>query len=100
MSQTLICKLCTKYGCVLVFDEVITGFRKGLGRAQKVLDVTPDITILGKILGRGELPVSAVVDKKDIMKLYEEQLVIYRGIFNGSFIMDSGSGFLSFFSKG
>ena len=76
-------KLCTRYGCILIFDEVITGFRMGLGGAQTVLDVTPDMTVLGKVLGGGELPVSAVVGKKEIMRLYEEQSVIYGGTFNG-----------------
>lgn len=55
-------------GALLIFDEVITGFRLGLGGAQKTYDVMPDITCLGKIIGGG-LPVGAYGGKKEIMIL-------------------------------
>ncbi len=53
-------------GAVLIFDEVITGFRVGLGGAQERFHVTPDLTTLGKIIGGG-LPVGAYGGKKEIM---------------------------------
>ncbi|OGT46451.1 MAG: glutamate-1-semialdehyde-2,1-aminomutase [Gammaproteobacteria bacterium RIFCSPHIGHO2_12_FULL_41_20] len=60
-------KLCDTYGSVLIFDEVITGFRVALGGAQTYYDVKPDITILGKIIGGG-FPVGAFGGTKDIME--------------------------------
>ncbi|MFQ5787812.1 MAG: glutamate-1-semialdehyde 2,1-aminomutase [Thermodesulfobacteriota bacterium] len=57
-----------EYGSLLVFDEVITGFRLGLGGAQKKYGVLPDITCLGKIIGGG-LPVGAYGGREDIMRL-------------------------------
>ena len=58
--------LCTNYGVVLIFDEVMTGFRVSLGGAQELFNVIPDITTLGKIIGGG-LPVGAFGGKKEIM---------------------------------
>ena len=60
-------QLCTQYGTVLIFDEVMTGFRVALGGAQELYGVTPDMTTLGKIIGGG-LPVGAFGGKKDIMQ--------------------------------
>ncbi len=54
-------------GALLIFDEVISGFRLSLGGGQKRLGITPDLTTLGKIMGGG-LPVGAVVGKKEIME--------------------------------
>ncbi|HLG54330.1 MAG TPA: aminotransferase class III-fold pyridoxal phosphate-dependent enzyme [Vicinamibacterales bacterium] len=76
-------RLCDKHGVVLIFDEVITGFRVGLGGAQRLFGVTPDLTTLGKAIAGGALPVSAIVGKKDIMKLYEARKVVHGGTFNG-----------------
>ena len=59
--------LCTKHGAVLVFDEVITGFRLGLDGAQGLFGVTPDLTTFGKIIGAG-MPVGAYGGKKEIME--------------------------------
>lgn len=59
-------QLCTEEGIVLIFDEVMTGFRVGLGGAQKLYDVIPDLTCLGKIIGGG-LPVGAFGGKREIM---------------------------------
>lgn len=60
-------ELTHKYGIVLIFDEVITGFRLSYGGAQKLYDVTPDMTTLGKIIGGG-LPVGAYGGKREIME--------------------------------
>ncbi|MDJ0765315.1 MAG: glutamate-1-semialdehyde 2,1-aminomutase [Myxococcota bacterium] len=58
--------LCTKHGALLIFDEVITGFRVGLGGAQAQYRVTPDLTCFGKIIGGG-LPVGAFGGRRDLM---------------------------------
>lgn len=57
---------CTKHGAVLIFDEVMTGFRVALGGAQALYGITPDLTTLGKVIGGG-LPVGAFGGRKDIM---------------------------------
>lgn len=59
-------ELCTEYGTVLIFDEVMTGFRVALNCAQSRLGVTPDMTTLGKIIGGG-MPVGAYGGRADIM---------------------------------
>lgn len=56
-----------KHGALLIFDEVITGFRVGLGGAQQLYGVTPDLTTLGKVIGAG-LPVGAYGGRRDIME--------------------------------
>jgi glutamate-1-semialdehyde 2,1-aminomutase len=57
---------CTRYGILLIFDEVITGFRVGYGGAQEFYGLSPDLTVLGKIIGGG-LPIGAVGGKAEIM---------------------------------
>lgn len=59
-------KLCRKYDSILIFDEVITGFRVALGGAQEIFNIKPDITILGKIIGGG-MPVGCFGGRTDIM---------------------------------
>ena len=59
-------QLCTHHGAVLIFDEVMTGFRVALGGAQELFNVMPDMTTLGKVIGGG-LPVGAFGGKKEIM---------------------------------
>ena len=51
-------ELCTQHGAVLIFDEVMTGFRVALGGAQALYGITPDLTTLGKVIGGG-MPVGA-----------------------------------------
>jgi glutamate-1-semialdehyde 2,1-aminomutase len=75
-------KRCTEYGVVLVFDEVLTGFRIGLKSAQGHFGVTPDMTTLAKSLGGG-FPVSAFCGKKEIMDLIAQTKVIGGGTYNG-----------------
>lgn len=60
-------ELCTEYEVVLIFDEVMTGFRVALGGAQSLYDVIPDMTTLGKVIGGG-LPVGAFGGRKEIMQ--------------------------------
>jgi glutamate-1-semialdehyde 2,1-aminomutase len=59
--------LCTKHGTILIFDEVMTGFRVGLHGVQGHFGITPDITTLGKIIGGG-MPVGAFGGRRDIMQ--------------------------------
>ena len=73
-------QLCTKYGVVLCFDEVITGFRVALNSAQGLFGVTPDIATFGKAMAGG-LPLAAFAGKKDIMDLLLEGRVISGGTF-------------------
>jgi glutamate-1-semialdehyde 2,1-aminomutase len=60
-------KLCSGYGSLLIFDEVISGFRVAIGGAQELYGVYPDLTCLGKIIGGG-LPVGAFGGPRDIME--------------------------------
>lgn len=60
--------LCTQYGALLVFDEVITGFRLGAGGAQELFGITPDLTTFGKIIGAG-MPVGAYGGKRCVMEV-------------------------------
>jgi glutamate-1-semialdehyde 2,1-aminomutase len=59
--------LCTQYGSVLIFDEVMTGFRVALGGAQALYNIKPDLTTLGKVIGGG-MPVGAFGGRADIMR--------------------------------
>jgi glutamate-1-semialdehyde 2,1-aminomutase len=60
-------ELCTKHGAVLIFDEVMCGFRVSLGGAQEMYGITPDLTALGKVIGGG-LPVAAFGGKAELMQ--------------------------------
>ena len=61
--------LCDKYGALLIFDEVVTGFRLALGGAQEYFDVVPDLTVFGKIVGGGYPAAGGVGGKKEIAGL-------------------------------
>ena len=77
-------ELTEKYGIVLIFDEVITGFRLGLGGAQEYYGVKPDMTTLGKILGGG-FPLAAFAGKEEIMKMIAPAGKVYQaGTYNGN----------------
>ncbi|MEE9610283.1 MAG: aminotransferase class III-fold pyridoxal phosphate-dependent enzyme, partial [Desulfatiglandales bacterium] len=75
-------ELCTKYGIVLSFDEVITGFRVGINSAQGLLGVTPDLATFGKAMAAG-LPIGAVAGKKEILDLLLNRKAIGLSTFNG-----------------
>ena len=62
-------ELCTKYGALLIFDEVVTGFRWSLGGASEYYGVTPDLCCLGKALANG-MPLSAIAGIKDLAEKY------------------------------
>lgn len=63
-------EFCDKNGIILIFDEIITGFRYSMGGAQKLFGVTPDLACFGKAMGNG-MPISAIVGQRDIMKLMQ-----------------------------
>ena len=69
--------LCTAHGAVLIFDEVISGFRAARGGAQQLYGVTPDLTCLGKIIGGG-LPVGAYGGRADLMRLVSPEGPVYQ----------------------
>ena len=69
--------LSVKYGCLLIFDEVMTGFRLSAGGAQELYNVYPDLTTLGKIIGGG-LPVGAYGGKEEIMNLLAPEGPVYQ----------------------
>jgi glutamate-1-semialdehyde 2,1-aminomutase len=75
---------CSKHGALLVFDEVITGFRVARGGAQEIFGIKPDLTVLGKIIGGG-LPVGAFGGRAEIMdKLSPDGPVYQAGTLSGN----------------
>lgn len=66
-----------RYGAMLIFDEVITGFRLSAGGAQKYYNVTPDLTTLGKIIGGG-MPIGAYGGRKEIMEVISPVGSVYQ----------------------
>ncbi len=79
----LLREFCTQHGVLLIFDEIITGFRYSLGGAQKYFGVTPDLACFGKAMGNG-MPISALVGRRNIMKLCAPpDNIFYSGTFFG-----------------
>lgn len=77
-------KLAEDHGIVLIFDEIITGFRLALGGAQQYFNVKPDLTTLGKVLGGG-FPIAAFGGKKEIMQHISPSGKVYQaGTFSGN----------------
>ena len=76
-------RLCDEYEIALIFDEVITGFRMGIGGAQQYFGVTPDLSVFAKAIASG-YPLSAVTGKKRWMGMIEEGKVIHAGTMNSS----------------
>jgi glutamate-1-semialdehyde 2,1-aminomutase len=72
-----------RHGALLIFDEVITGFRMALGGAQQHFSVTPDLATFGKAMAGG-LPLSAVAGRADILDLMQTGGVAFGGTFNGN----------------
>src|SRR5213076_3008904 len=70
-------ELCTTSGALLIFDEVISGFRAAAGGAQSIYSVRPDLTCLGKIIGGG-LPVGAYGGRADLMDLVSPAGPVYQ----------------------
>jgi len=77
-------ELTTRYGALLIFDEVMTGFRVARGGAQALFGITPDLTTLGKVIGGG-LPVGAFGGRRDIMSRIAPEGPVYQaGTLSGS----------------
>jgi glutamate-1-semialdehyde 2,1-aminomutase len=78
-------ELCTKHGTVLIFDEVITGFRHALGGYQSLAGVTPDLTTFGKALANG-YPLGGIGGRADLMELFSTtpgRPAFFAGTYNG-----------------
>jgi len=73
-------EICNKYGIVLIFDEIVSGFRIALGGAQEFYGVLPDLACFGKAMGNG-MPISAVVGKRSIMKFMDD--IFFSATFGG-----------------
>ena len=74
---------CSRHGTVLIFDEVITGFRVAPGGVQQLEGVTPDLATFGKCLGNG-LPIAAVAGRAELMDLFATGGVVHGGTYNAS----------------
>lgn len=83
-------ELCDERGIVLIFDEVITGFRVGLGGAQEWLGITPDLAVFAKAFGAG-FPISCVAGKKDLMDLFGSGRVMHGGTYNSNTVSCSAA---------
>ena len=92
--------ICDKYGSLLIFDEVMTGFRVALGGAQEIYGITPDLSTFGKIIGGG-LPVGAFGGRKDIMSYIAPLGPVYQaGTLSGNPVaMTAGSVMLDIVSN-
>jgi len=76
-------QLCSERNIVLIFDEVITGFRVDLGGAQRLLGVTPDLAVFAKAFGAG-FPISCLTGRKDLMDLLGSGQVMHGGTYNSN----------------
>ena len=79
-----------QHGIVLIFDEVITGFRVALGGAQELYDVEPDLSVFAKALGAG-FPVSALAGRREIMELFASGRVNHSGTYNANVVSISAA---------
>ena len=75
--------LCTRHKILLIFDEVITGFRVSLGGAQELYGVTPDLATFAKAMGGG-MPVSAIAGKEEYMRAFGELKTVHAGTYNSA----------------
>jgi glutamate-1-semialdehyde 2,1-aminomutase/spore coat polysaccharide biosynthesis protein SpsF len=69
-------RLAHAHGALLVFDEICSGFHFGLGGAQKLFGVTPDMATFGKAMGNG-YPISCIVGRRDVMQIFEDVFVSF-----------------------
>ena len=76
-------RLCSEHGALLIFDEVITGFRLGISGAQGRFGVTPDLATFAKAIAAG-FPLSGVVGRRDVMELVYTAGVVHGGTYNGN----------------
>ena len=83
-------ELCSDHGIVLVFDEVITGFRVGLSGAQGYCGVTPELAVFAKAMGAG-FPISCLVGRGDFMDLIGSGRVMHGGTYNSNLVSCAAS---------
>ena len=83
-------RVATAHNIVLIFDEVITGFRVALGGAQELYDVEPDLSVFAKALGAG-FPVSALAGRREIMELFGSGRVNHSGTYNANLVSISAA---------
>jgi len=85
-----VAELADKNGAILIFDEVVSGFRYALGGASEMYNVVPDLAAIGKGMGNG-LPISAVVGRKEILELIETKNVFISSTFGGEALSIAGA---------
>lgn len=78
--------LCDEHGVVLIFDEIITGFRVGLGGAQGYFGVVPDLATFGKAMANG-FPISCLAGKRELMELIADGRVNHSGTYNSNVVV-------------
>ena len=79
-------RLCDEHGALLIYDEIITGFRHGLGGAQERLGVLPDLSTFGKAMANG-FPISAVAGRREVMSSFvPDGKVLFSGTFTGQLV--------------
>lgn len=78
-------ELCNRHGVVLIFDEIITGFRVGPNCAQGLLGVSPDLCTLGKAIGGG-FPIAALAGRRELMELTSAGNVVHGGTYNANLV--------------
>jgi glutamate-1-semialdehyde 2,1-aminomutase len=76
-------ELCTRLGVLLIFDEVVTGFRVSLGGAQALFGVTPDLAVFAKAMANG-FPISCLAGRADVMELLGTGTVVHGGTYNAN----------------
>lgn len=76
-------RLCSEHGTLLIFDEVITGFRLALGGAQEYYSVVPDLAVLGKAVASG-FPISVIAGRRDVMEFLGQGRTIQAGTLNAN----------------
>ena len=77
-------EICSRHGVVLVFDEILTGFRHDIGGAQKLMNLAPDLTAFGKAMSNG-FPICALSGKREFMSLMSPQgRAYFSGTYNGN----------------
>ena len=93
-------EICNEFGIVLIFDEVITGFKLSLGGAQQIFGIRPDLTCLGKIIGGG-LPIGAYGGRREIMECVSPLGKVYQaGTLSGNPVaVGAGLATLKFLSE-
>ncbi len=79
-------QLCNAYGVVLIFDEVISGFRLGLDGAQGLFNIVPDLAVFGKAMGSG-FPIAALAGKNRLMDMIASGEVVHAGTYNSNLVV-------------